>query len=103
MIPRVTTIPTARTPEIAAAQALRFYGNQLAEAWARITTISDAAPANAYARMAVYQIANARGWPQRARVEGEIAASLAPDDLGSKLARIEITAMASYRASRPNA
>jgi biofilm PGA synthesis protein PgaA len=81
--------------QVTAAQA-RFYGNQLAEAWARITKISDAAPANTTARMAVYQIANARGWPQRARVEGEIAAGLAPNDLSSKLARIEI-AMASYR------
>jgi biofilm PGA synthesis protein PgaA len=81
--------------QVTAAQA-RFYRNQLGEAWARITTVSDAAPANAYARMAVYQIANARGWPQRARIEGEIAATLAPDDLGSRLARIEI-AMASYR------
>jgi biofilm PGA synthesis protein PgaA len=81
--------------EVVAAQA-RFYGNQLGEAWARITRISDAAPANPTARMAVYQIANARGWPQRARTEGGIAISLAPDDVGSKMAAIEI-AIQEYR------
>ena len=63
--------------EVTAAQA-RFYGNQLGEAWARITRIADAAPADGNARMAQYQIANARGWPQRARIEAGIAASLAP-------------------------
>ena len=45
---------------------------------------------------AVYQIANARGWPRRAEAEAEIAASLAPDDVGSKIALIEV-AMANYR------
>ena len=78
-----------------AAQA-RFYGNQLGDAWARITKISDAAPANGNARLAVYQIANARGWPRRAEAEAEIAASLAPRDLGSRIALVEV-AIASYR------
>lgn len=87
--------PDRTYAEVTAAQA-RFYGNQLGEAWARITRIADAAPANATARMAVYQIANARGWPQRARAEGEIAAGLAPNDVGSKMALIEV-AMAGYR------
>ena len=81
--------------EITAAQA-RFYGNELGEAWARLVKISNAAPANANARLALYQIANARGWPRRATEEGEIAVSLAPDDVGSKIAVIEI-AMAHYR------
>ena len=83
--------------EITAAQA-RFYGNQLSEAWERITRISEAAPANPTARMAVYQIANARGWPRRAEAEAEIAASLAPRDLGSRIALVEV-AMAGYRFS----
>lgn len=81
--------------EITAAQA-RFYGNQLSDAWARITRISDAAPANPAARLAVYQIANARGWPRRAEAEAEIAASLAPRDLGSRIALVEV-AIAGYR------
>ena len=79
--------------EITAAQA-RFYGNQLSDAWARITRISDAVPANPTARLAVYQIANARGWPRRA--EAEVAASLAPRDLGSRIALVEV-AIAGYR------
>ena len=66
--------PDRASAQIAAARA-RLYGNQLGDAWARITRISDAAPANGNARIAVYQIANARGWPQRAEAEAEIAAS----------------------------
>ncbi len=81
--------------EVTAAQA-RFYGNQLGEAWARITKIADAAPADANARLAQYQIANARGWPQRARLDAGIAASLAPDTVGARSALIE-RAMADHR------
>jgi biofilm PGA synthesis protein PgaA len=81
--------------EVAAAGA-RSSGNQLAEAWARITRIADAAPANAHARLTLYQIANARGWPRLAEAEGEIAASLDPDSLASKIALAEI-AIANYR------
>ena len=83
--------------EVTAAQG-RFYGNQLGEAWARITGIADAAPANSSARLALYQIANARGWPRRATAEGEIAASLDPRAVGSKIALIEV-AIANYRFS----
>ena len=81
--------------EVTAAQA-RFFGNQLAEAWSRITRITDAAPTNATARHVLYEIANARGWPRRAEAEGQIAASLAPDDVGAKIALAEI-AIANYR------
>ena len=81
--------------EVTAAQG-RFYGNQLADAWTRITGIADAAPANGSARLALYQIANARGWPRRATAEGEIAASLDPRAVGSKIALIEV-AIANYR------
>ncbi len=81
--------------EVTAAQG-RFYGNQLADAWTRITGIADAAPANGSARLALYQIANARGWPRRATEEGEIAASLDPRAVGSKIALIEV-AIANYR------
>ena len=81
--------------EVTAAQA-RFYGNQLGEAWARITGITDPAPANSTGRLALYQIANARGWPRRATAEGEIAASLDPRAVGSKIALVEV-ALANYR------
>lgn len=87
--------PERAYAETMAAQA-RFYGNQLGEAWGRTIRLSDAAPANGTVRLALYQVANARGWPRRAAEEAEIAASLAPRDLGSRIALIEV-AMASYR------
>ena len=87
--------PDRAYAEVTAAQA-RFYGNQLSEAWARITALSYAAPANPAARLARYQIAHARGWRRQATAEAEIAASLAPRDMGSRIALIE-TAMDNYR------
>ena len=87
--------PERAYAQVTAAQA-RFYGNQLGEAWDRITKFSDAAPANPDGRYAVYQIANARGWPRRAEEEAQIAASLAPNNIGPKMALIEV-AMANYR------
>jgi biofilm PGA synthesis protein PgaA len=86
--------PDRAFAEVTAANA-RYYGNQLADAWARITRIADAAPANASARMALYGMANARGWPRRAQTEGQIAISLDPDSLGSKITLAEI-AIANY-------
>ena len=87
--------PDRAYAEVTAAAA-RNYGNQLADAWARITRIADAAPANKWARLTLYQVSNARGWPRRAETEGEIAASLDPDSVGSRIALAEI-AMANYR------
>ena len=81
--------------ETTAAQA-RAYGNQLGEAWDRLVRLSDTAPANANTRLALYQVANARGWPRRAQTEAEIAASLAPRDIGSRIALVE-TAINAYR------
>ena len=81
--------------ETMAAQA-RHYGNQLSEAWDRLIRLSDAAPANANTRLALYQVANARGWPRRAAEEAQIAASLAPSDLGSHIALVE-TAISAHR------
>jgi biofilm PGA synthesis protein PgaA len=81
--------------EVTAAQS-RLYGNQHGEAWERIAPLAEAAPANHDIRLASYQIANARGWPRLARQEAEIAASLAPRNLGSRTALVE-TAMAGHR------
>jgi biofilm PGA synthesis protein PgaA len=75
--------------EVTAANA-RFYGNQIAEAWARVTRIADAAPANPSARMALYSVARARGWPRRAEAEGQIAIGLNPTSLDAKVARVEM-------------
>lgn len=87
--------PEKAYAEITAALA-RLYGNQLADAWARITKFTDAAPANPDGRIALYRIADARDWPYRATEEAQIAASLAPNDLRTKIALIEV-AMKSYR------
>jgi biofilm PGA synthesis protein PgaA len=87
--------PDRAYAEVTAATA-RENGNQLADAWARITRIADAAPANKQARLTLYQVARARDWPRRAEVEGEIAASLEPDSAEAKIALAEI-AMANYR------
>lgn len=81
--------------EVTAAQG-RSFANQLADAWQRIIRITDAAPANAYARLTLYQIANARGWPRRASEEGEIAARLDPRSAESKIALIEV-ALTNFR------
>ncbi len=81
--------PDRAFAEVTAANA-RYYGNQLAIAWARIIKIAAAAPANGAARIALYEIARAWGWQRRAQAEGEIAASLDPDAVGSKIALAEI-------------
>jgi biofilm PGA synthesis protein PgaA len=87
--------PARGSVETMAAVA-RFYGNQLGEAWNRLIRLSDAAPANPSLRRAVYGVANARGWPRRAREEAEIAAGLAPNDLASRIALVEV-AINTYR------
>jgi biofilm PGA synthesis protein PgaA len=87
--------PARAYAEVTAANA-RYYGDDLAGAWDRLTGITEAAPANPWARLALYQVAGARGWPRRAKAEGEIAASLDPDSAGSKVALAEI-AIADYR------
>ncbi|MCA0304865.1 MAG: poly-beta-1,6 N-acetyl-D-glucosamine export porin PgaA [Proteobacteria bacterium] len=74
----------------------RAWGNQLGEAWDRLEPLVAAAPANGNMRLALYGVANARGWPRRARDEGEIAIGLAPRDIGSRIAAVEI-AIAAYR------
>jgi biofilm PGA synthesis protein PgaA len=87
--------PDRAYAEVTAASA-RYYGNQLADAWARITRIADAAPANKWARLTLYQWpapAAGRGEP---RWRGEIAASLDPGSAASKIALAEI-AIANYR------
>lgn len=83
------------TAEIAAADA-RFYGNQLGDAWDRVSVLAKAAPADALVRVSSAQIANARGWPRLADAEAHIAASLAPRELGAQIMLIEV-ALANFR------
>ncbi len=92
--------PERTAAEIAAADA-RFYGNQLDEAWDRISVLAKAAPANGLVRVSAAQIANARGWPRLAAAEAEIAVSLAPDELGAKIMLVEV-ALANFRYAEAN-
>jgi biofilm PGA synthesis protein PgaA len=87
--------PERASAEVTAAAA-RYYGNQLGEAWARITRVTAAAPALANARIATSQISAARGWPMRAEAEAQIAASLAPRRVDTQIALAE-TAAANQR------
>lgn len=83
------------TAEISAADA-RLYGNQLGDAWDRVSALSKAAPANGKIRISTSQIAAARGWPRLAEAEAQIAASLAPLELGARIALVE-SAMTNFR------
>jgi biofilm PGA synthesis protein PgaA len=58
--------------------AVRLYGDQPDEAWQRIVSERDAAPGNAFIRLGVASIMNARNWPRAAEQENQIALSLAP-------------------------
>ena len=92
--------PERTTAEIAAADA-RLYGNQLGEGWDRISSLSNAAPANGQMRVSLAQLAAARGWPRRATAEAEIAESLAPRDLGGQIMLVEV-ALANFRYAEAN-
>jgi poly-beta-1,6 N-acetyl-D-glucosamine export porin PgaA len=71
--------------QILAAMA-RNYADMNAAAWERLLPLADGAPALGYLRANLGAVAAARGWPRRAEEEVRIAASLAPDDLGVKVA-----------------
>ena len=92
--------PERTTAEIAAADA-RLYGNQLGDAWDRISALSRAAPANRQMRVSAAQIAAARGWPRLATAEAEIAESLVPNDLGGQIMLVEV-ALANFRYAEAN-
>jgi biofilm PGA synthesis protein PgaA len=92
--------PERTTAELAAAEA-RLYGNQLGEAWDRVSALSRAAPANGQIRVSAAQIADARGWPRLAEAEAQIAASLAPRSLGGQIMLVEV-ALANFRYAEAN-
>ncbi len=73
------------TYRVASGQA-RGYADMNAEAWRRLAPLSRQAPALAYLRVGLGDVAAARGWTRRAAEEVEIAASLAPGDLGVRVA-----------------
>ncbi|HEY7292806.1 MAG TPA: poly-beta-1,6 N-acetyl-D-glucosamine export porin PgaA [Vicinamibacterales bacterium] len=73
---------------ITAGQA-RNYAEMNADAWRRLYPLSQEAPGLGYLRAAIGSVAAARGWPRLAAEEVEIAATLAPDDLGGQVALAE--------------
>jgi biofilm PGA synthesis protein PgaA len=77
--------PTWLGDQITAALA-RNYASMNPEAWQRLSTLAEQAPALGYLRTALGSVANARGWPRRAAEEVEIAATLSPLDLGGQIA-----------------
>jgi len=87
--------PERTTAEVAAADA-RLYGNQLGEAWDRISALNRAAPANGNVRVSSAEIALARGWPRLAEEEAQIAASLVPYSLGGRITLVQV-AVANFR------
>lgn len=68
--------------EIIAAQA-RLYGDQLAEAWERISILRDIAPANNWLANVSGEIAMARDWPRQAYTYFQTAHRLNPDTLSA--------------------
>ena len=74
---------------LSAAQA-RFYSDQLAQAWSRITPLTAGAPSDQETRLATAGIMGARGWPWSAAQETEIGNSLAPQTLGARIALAEL-------------
>ncbi|CAN5441831.1 poly-beta-1,6 N-acetyl-D-glucosamine export porin PgaA [soil metagenome] len=87
--------PDRTVAEVADARA-RLYGGEFSQAWSRISTLSDAAPASADVRLTAAQVAAARGWKRKAEEEAQIGASLAPEDRASKLALLD-SLIAAYR------
>lgn len=87
--------PDRTTAEVAAADA-RLYGNQLGEAWDRISVLNRSAPANGNVRVSSAEIALARGWPRLAEEEAQIAASLVPFSLGGRITLVQV-ALANFR------
>jgi len=74
--------------KVLAAQA-RSFADMPGAAWERIRQLADGAPANAELRTVEGEIAAARGWPRSSDETIHIAASLAPDDKGVRLALAE--------------
>ncbi|GAA5525920.1 poly-beta-1,6-N-acetyl-D-glucosamine export protein [Microbulbifer aestuariivivens] len=73
----------------ALAAAARRFGDMPAEAWRRIAPLADAAPAAAWLRAEKAETAAARNWPRLSHEELLIANSLAPGDVGIRLALAE--------------
>jgi biofilm PGA synthesis protein PgaA len=72
--------PDRATADLAAAYA-RFYADQLAEAYRRISAMAEAAPNNTRYLSALANIESARGWPRLAAEEYDISRALTPHNV----------------------
>ena len=68
----------------------RYYGDQLQEAWQRITPLAALAPANGSLRNAQGTIAQSRGWLRRAEEAYRLATTLDPENKDSAVGLAEI-------------
>jgi biofilm PGA synthesis protein PgaA len=84
------TFENPRKLEVAVPAALaRYYGDQLGEAWARVSALADAAPAAVWLQGLKATVARARGWPRAALDIIEPWRTLGVDDTGLEVERAQ--------------
>jgi len=75
------------------AEALRVsmysYADMPADAWTHLVPLSNGAPALPWLRQQSADIAAQRGWPRKAEDDVDIAAALAPEDFGVRIAQVD--------------
>jgi biofilm PGA synthesis protein PgaA len=80
----------------ALAGEVRLWSNQVAPGFDRVRALAEGAPANASLRRSYAGALAARGWPRAAEAETEIAASLDPESLVTRIGLAE-TALSRHR------
>jgi biofilm PGA synthesis protein PgaA len=77
---RATRDNPRKLDTVVVAALARYYGDQLGEAWDRLSALAEAAPANVWLQTSSAQVARSRGWPRRALALVEPWLSLADAD-----------------------
>ncbi len=89
--------PSKLDTALAAALA-RYYGDQLGEAWKRVSALSEAAPGNSWVQASAASVARARGWPRRALALVDPWLTLIDEDAGLEQERAHtLFALKRYR------
>ena len=87
---------------VMASALARYYGDQLGEAWKRISALSEATPGNTWSQAATASVARARGWPRRALTLVEPWLTLVEDDAELEQERAaSLMAVRRYREAEP--
>jgi biofilm PGA synthesis protein PgaA len=80
----------------------RYYGDQLGEAWDRISALSEAAPANSWVQASAAAVARGRGWPRRSLALVAPWLTLADEDVGLEQERAaSLLAARRYQEAEP--